>query len=264
MEQYKREQEKQTRYSRVAGGILVLCLLAVFYIFLFNHGFKYWDPPRPDESLITLDFTEKYEHRIKPKQETEGTKPTVENPDLTKPIELIKHAEAQEKGTKQNVAEESTVDDFGDVEKTEPQRPKEINKKALFTSANNFQQKDTLAAQTSSQPSDKLSEGHSLGNITVGNETGNPNAHRAGRSVIGSLPIPDYDITESGKVVVWIKVNRSGSVIEARAGMEGTTLNSKEAWEAAKEAAMNTQFNRKADAPEYQTGTITYVFNMVK
>ena len=64
MEQYKREQEKQTRYSRVAGGILVLCLLAVFYIFLFNHGFKYWDPPRPDESLITLDFTEKYEHRI--------------------------------------------------------------------------------------------------------------------------------------------------------------------------------------------------------
>ena len=264
MEQYKREQEKQTRYSRVAGGILVLCLLAVFYIFLFNHGFKYWDPPRPDESLITLDFTEKYDHRIKPKQETEGTKPTVENPDLTKPIELIKHAEAQEKGTKQNVAEESTVDDFGDVEKTEPQRPKEINKKALFTSANNFQQKDTLAPQTSSQPSNKLKEGHSQGNIKDGNETGDPNAHLKGRSIIGSLPKPDYDITESGKVVVSIKVDRTGAVVEARAGVEGTTLGSKDAWEAAKKAALETQFNFKDDAPEFQYGTITYIFNIIR
>lgn len=264
MEQYRREQEKQTRYSRVAGGTLALCLLAVFYFFLFFHGFKYLDPPRPEESLITLDFTEKIEERIKPKQQIDGTRPTVENPDLTKEIELVKHAEAQEKGTKQNVAEESTVDDFGDVEKYEPQRPKEIKKKALFTSAKNFQQKDTLKPQTSSQPSDKLSEGHAQGNIKDGNETGDPNAHLKGRSIIGALPKPDYDITESGRVVVSVKVNKNGAVVEANAGATGTNLSSKAAWEAAEQAAMKAQFTVKADGPEYQWGTITYIFNIVK
>ena len=264
MEQYRREQEKQTRNSRVAGGTLALCLLAVFYIFLFFHGYKYLDPPRPDESLITLDFTEKVEHKIKPKQETKGTKPTAENPDQEKPIELIKHSEAQEKGVKQNISQESTVDDFGDVEKTEPPRKKEIKKKSLYTSANNVQEKDTLKPQTSSQPSDKLKEGHSQGNIKDGNQTGTPNAHLKGRSVIGAIKKPDCDVTESGRVVVWIKVDRNGSVIDARPGHDGTTLTSKAAWDAAVKAAMETHFNVKDDAPEYQYGTITYIFNIVK
>ena len=82
-----------------------------------------------------------------------------------------------------------------------------------------------------------------------------------GRTIIGALPIPSYNITKSGKVVVKIKIDRNGTVVEAQPGEAGTTLQNKDAWEAAKKAALKAQFNMKADAPEFQYGTITYIFN---
>lgn len=90
--------------------------------------------------------------------------------------------------------------------------------------------------------------------------TGAPNAKLQGRSVIGALPSPLHNIKEGGKVVVSIKVNRDGTVVEARPGAEGTNLTSAAAWDAAKSAAMKAQFNIKPDAPEFQYGTITYIF----
>ena len=61
-----------------------------------------------------------------------------------------------------------------------------------------------------------------------------------------------------------IKVNRDGTVVEATPGEAGTTLDKKEAYDAAKKAALKTQFNMKADAPEFQYGTITYIFNITQ
>ena len=94
------------------------------------------------------------------------------------------------------------------------------------------------------------------------NTYGAPNAKLSGRTVIGTLPLPSHNIRESGKVVVKIKVNRDGTVVEAQPGEAGTTLTNKSAWEAAKKAATRVQFNTKADAPEFQYGTITYIFNI--
>lgn len=91
---------------------------------------------------------------------------------------------------------------------------------------------------------------------------GRPNARMAGRTIIGAPPHPSYNIKQSGKVVVKIKVNRDGRVVEAQPGEAGTTLTDKQAWEAAKKAALKIQFNLKSDAPEYEYGTITYIFNI--
>ena len=264
MEKYRREQERQLKNSRVIGVALAFCLFVTLYVFLVNKGFTFMDPPPPDESPITLDFTEIEEVKVKPKQQWNGTRPTAQKPDPEKPTELVKHSEAQEKGTKENLAQESTVDNFGDVEKSEPPREKPIDKRALFTSANNHANKDTLAAQTSSEPSDKLETGHASGNIKEGNTSGAPNAKLAGRSVIGAVPAPTYNVTESGKVIVRIKVDRNGTVVEAQPGDAGTNLTNKTAWEAAKKAAMKAQFNVKSDAPEFQYGTITYIFNITQ
>ena len=264
MEKYRREQKKQEKDSRVAGGTLAFCLLVVMYLLLEYRGFTYLDPPPPDESPITLDFTEVEEVKQKPKQHIDGTKPTVEKPDPEKQVELVKHSEAPEQGTKENLAEETTVDDFGDVEKTEPERKEEINKKALFSAAKNIAEQDTLAPQTSSQPSEKLETGHASGNIKEGNTSKYPNAKLAGRTVIGALPSPSYNVQESGKVIVKIKVDREGTVVEAQPGADGTNLTNKTAWEAAKKAALKTQFNVNSDAPEFQYGTITYIFNITE
>ena len=271
MEHYKKEQQRQLNNSRVVGASLALCLFLILIFTLKLCGFTYLDPPPPDESPITLDFTEVEEVKRKPRQQWNGTRPTVEEPDPTKETELVQHSEAPVEGSKENLAQASTVDDFGDVEKSEPPREEPINKKALFSAAQNVADKDTLAPQTSSKPSYNLQPGHASGNIKEGNQTGQPNAKLAGRSVIGAIPSPDYNIQESGTVVVRIKVNRNGTVVEAQPGYTDpddkslrTTLTSKTAWEAAKKAALNTQFNMKADAPEYQYGTITYIFNITQ
>jgi TonB family protein len=264
MEKYRREQERQLKNSRVAGGALSLFMGLISFLLLEYRGMTYLDPPPPDDSPITLDFTEQEKEPVKPKQQWNGTRPTVENPDPQKKVELVKHSEAPEQGTKENLAEATTVDDFGDVEKTEPEQKVEINKKALFSAAQNKAQKDTLAPQTSSKPSDELEDGHASGNIKDGNTAGAPNAKLAGRTVIGALPQPYYNVQESGKVVVRIKVDREGTVVEAQPGAEGTNFTNKTAWDAAKKAALKAQFNIKADAPEFQYGTITYIFNITQ
>ena len=130
MEQYRREQGTQLRNSRIAGSVLAFCLCIIAFLLLEYRGMTYLDPPPPDDSPITLDFTEIDEVKVKPKQQWNGTRPTVENPDPEKKVELVKHSEAPEQGTKENLAQASTVDDFGDVEKPEPPREEPINKRA--------------------------------------------------------------------------------------------------------------------------------------
>ena len=98
------------------------------------------------------------------------------------------------------------------------------------------------------------------GKNTTGATGATTNVKLQGRSVIGALPNPSYNIRESGKVVVSIKVDRNGTVVEAQPGAEGTNLTSAVAWDAAKRAAMKAQFNIKPDAPEFQYGPITYIF----
>lgn len=88
-----------------------------------------------------------------------------------------------------------------------------------------------------------------------------PNVRLSGRTVIGCLPSPTYAGKASGKVVVKIKISRDGTVVGAQPEESGTNLTDKEAWDAAKKAALKTQFNVKDDAPEFQYGTITYIFN---
>lgn len=261
MEIYRQEREKQQRNSRVAGASLTVVMVAALGLWMLTDGMKYLDPPPPEKSLITLDFSEIEEPKV-PEQVWNGTRPTAEKPDPTRETELVQRSEAPVKGSKANEAQESTVDDFGDVETPEPEREEVIDNRALFSAAKNNSQKDTLAPQTSSEPSDALKAGHASGNTTTGKTSGEPNAKLAGRSVNGTLPKPIYSIQESGRVVVKIKVDRSGNVVEAIAGDIGTTLNNKAAWEAAQKAAMKASFNKVDIGAEFQYGTITYIFKI--
>ena len=182
--------------------------------------------------------------------------------DPTQPINLVQQSEAQLEGTKANEAPEATVDDFGDVETPEPPRETPINKKALFSAANNNTTKDTLAPQTAREPSDELKAGHASGNTTTGKTNEEPNARVAGRSVNGTLPKPSYGVQADGKVVVKIWVDQYGNVTKAQAGVEGTTATDKTLWQAAYKAAMGAHFNMDASAPALQEGTITYIFRI--
>ena len=260
MEKYRQERERQARRARVSGGILTVAIHVGLVVCFFATGFTYLDPPPPEKTPILIDFSEpKIE---KPKQIWNGSRPQVENPDPTQPINLVQKSEAQREGTKANEAPEATVDDFGDVETPEPPREKPIDRRALFHAADNNTVKDTLAPQTAREASDELKAGHASGNTTVGKTDGEPNAKIEGRRVDGVLLKPDYGVQAEGTVVVKIWVNQYGEVTKAQAGVEGTSVTDKTLWQAAYKAAMGAHFNMDASAPALQEGTITYIFRM--
>ena len=257
---YIRERARQERNSRTTGVVLTVILHVTTAVCFFATGFTYLDPPPPENERILIDFEEVEVQ--KPEQTWKGAQPQVEKPKPKEPINLVQRSEAQQEGTKSNEAPEAKVDDFGDVDTKEPPREKEINKKALFSAANNKTQKDTLAAQTASKVSDALKAGHALGNQTIGETSGEPNAKVKGRKVVGSLPRPTYGTQAAGKVVVEIWVDNYGNVQKATAGVEGTTVTDKTLWQAARKAALGAHFNMSADAPPLQQGTITYIFRL--
>jgi TonB family protein len=86
-----------------------------------------------------------------------------------------------------------------------------------------------------------------------------------GRSVIGSLAKPEYNINDYGTVVVQITVNKEGVVTSAVPGAKGSTTMDSRLLEAAKKAALQARFNKvtSPEAPTYQRGTITYHFKLM-
>lgn len=82
-----------------------------------------------------------------------------------------------------------------------------------------------------------------------------------GRSPI-SLPKPKFNTQKEGKVVVRIRVDRTGKITFAEPGVKGSTTLDKDLLAAAKRAALASRFNNKADATAIQEGTITYVFRL--
>lgn len=93
--------------------------------------------------------------------------------------------------------------------------------------------------------------------ISKGN--GKPNWDLAGRKNL-RLPVPNTKFSEEGKVVVQIKVNQSGTVISAKAGVKGSTTSDPTLLDIAKKAALTAKFNENPDAPDEQIGTIIYNF----
>ena len=71
---------------------------------------------------------------------------------------------------------------------------------------------------------------------------------------------PSYDSKEQGKVVVTIKVDKQGKVVNAVAGAKGTNVSDQTLWQLAKDAALRSSFVADTNAPETQVGTITYNF----
>lgn len=116
--------------------------------------------------------------------------------------------------------------------------------------------------------------GAAEGSGRTGNPNGNPDAvggtgngigvsyDLGGRGMRGNAPRPQGRFSKQGKIIVQIKVDRSGNVIEAKGGVRGSTLTDPQYVEAARQAALKAHFNAAPNAPEIQTGTITYIYKL--
>jgi TonB family protein len=79
-----------------------------------------------------------------------------------------------------------------------------------------------------------------------------------GRGLKGKLPKPANTFNQEGKVVVQIRVNAAGDVIEAKC-VEGTSISDRKTLQLALDAAKKAKFS-SGDAD--QIGTITYLFKL--
>ncbi len=228
-------------------------------------------PPPPQEESKTL--TQDVEDA--PAVEEPPKKPVEKKP-KPKPIEKPKEQPKKEPPKKIPPVVE---------QKPQPEPPKPVvNSNALYKG------KKTTGAQTSGgegetgKPGDQgikegslyaKKHGNQMGSGTGGTGTGSGSAgdgpgsgggygsgvtfNLDGRRMTGVPRIEDRS-QETGKVVVAITVDKSGSVIKAEPGARGSTTTSAALYAKAKEAALKAKFNSAADAAEIQKGTITFVF----
>lgn len=255
---YINERKRQEKLSKVTGIVVTVAVHVCLLVFGTFSGLKYIYPP-PEEKSILIDFSEDV---AREKDMRTGRQPVAVKADQQKRVELVQQSEAQHEGETLNEAAEATVGDDGDVEVPEPPRETQIDRRALFHAADNKTEKDTLAAQTAAKVSDALKAGHAAGNTRAGKTDGQPNARVEGRTVMGTLPSPSYNVQQSGTVVVDIWVDNYGAVQKAVAGAEGTTVTDKTLWNEARKAALEAHFNMDADAKPLQKGTITYIFKL--
>ena len=96
------------------------------------------------------------------------------------------------------------------------------------------------------------------GNPVGHGSSGGNNWSLSGRNIKGTLPQPSNDFNQDGKVVVQIRVNAAGQVVEARE-TTGGNISDKQTIKIALDAARKAKFT---EGDHDQIGTITYIFKI--
>ena len=250
----------QNNKNSIISGTATALIMALIIVICALMGLYPPDPPIPEEgvevNLGNSDFGlgDNAIPEESPNQYTPPSQPSaaenVSTQSIDQTVSLNANRNSDTKVTPQKPAEVT------------PEAPKEpqINSNALF--------KKTQKTTTNGG-----SQGVSQGTGNQGKAGGDPNSSRydgqpgqggvgfslSGRSAV-ALPTPSYNSNQQGKIIVKIKVDREGNVIQADAPERGSTIASATMVEQAKAAARKAKFNASATANEVQTGTITYTF----
>lgn len=193
-----------------------------------------------EEEVITQDFEEA------PVIEQEKKEKIPEKKDVeTTPIE--------EQTTKEEVNE-----------KKEEEKEPTIDPKALYQGKKDTEKtsdgegvtygKNNQGSPSGSPDSDNYTQGNSSGEGGISYNLSGRNPQH--------LAKPEYNYQKEGVVVVAVTVNRDGNVVQANAGVKGSTTLDDYLLKMAKNAALNSNFDKNPDGPAFQKGTITYHFKM--
>ena len=228
--------------SIVAHGLLILCLLLM--------GLRYPDPP-PPELGVEMDMGEfsdvgtDSEHAAEGGEDlsSESSYANDDNNELTQQSEDVPLVSKKTPSPTKNKKKPK------DNVKPQSEETK-IDQNALFTKGR---------VKKGSGGSTGVGEGSGKGSGGEGGGSG-ISFSLAGRGS-KSLPLPTATSPENGSIVVEIRVDQEGNVVSAKAGARGTTLwEDKNLWRLCEQAAKDSKFTAKPDAPELQPGKITYIF----
>lgn len=77
-----------------------------------------------------------------------------------------------------------------------------------------------------------------------------------------NLPKINDEGQQSGRIYVEIRVDKSGEVVYARAGVKGTTLSDQSLWRKCEQAVMGASLNQLESAPDVQIGVVVFNFKV--
>lgn len=259
-----REKEKK---DRKLAGIITTSVHAVLLLLFLFFGLTYLEP-KPEEG-IAVNFG--FQEAASGSEYVEGPKADEVAPE-TQSSQASSENPITEEVVTQEVTDAPSIEDRtetgADSQETEQQEPEEKR------------QVDNRLNQLLNNPNSGggSSEGISEGEGDMGDPNGDIDApHGDGGGLGGdgnyrlggrkplSKPLPDYDCTDQGRVVVMIRVNRSGKVTFADAGrvtpdnIRSTTASSC-LFEKARSAAMRTTWQADPEAADEQIGYIIYNF----
>ncbi len=259
------------RVRAIAGTVIFHAVLLMLFLF-----FGLTPPPMPHERgvLVALGYTEEGRGDRQPLSAAPPeTAPAPATPD-TEPEQVVTQ-DTEESVAIPDVAEE-TLTEQEDVETDRPEPlpdPEEVaeeepeeepepqpDPRAMFPG----QDQQSTDRQEHGQTDETGDEGSPDGAIDADDIEQEGGGQGVEYSLTGRdanlLPRPDYTTPAEGRVVVRIVVDREGVVIRASAGARGTTTTDATLHRLAEDAAKRARFNRSPNAPEEQTGTITYIF----
>lgn len=134
-----------------------------------------------------------------------------------------------------------------------------VNQRAMFHSnKGGVDEPEDLGNPYAKQADENLASGDGGGLNPVGNDQLDEGLR--GRGLVGSLPVPSYPGTASGKIVIRVTVDQSGRVTGATYETKGSTSSDAALIAAAIEAAKRARFTESRSF--MQGGTITYNFKL--
>lgn len=257
--------------------IITVVVHVIILILLFYMGMKYLDPPLEQGIAVNFGTTETGSGNIQPTEKIKSA-----------PQKTTSEPVSQ---TKTEIKEEVVTQDNEDAPVIKTEKPKKENKETPVKEQPKKEVKkpdpkpdksttDALSSILNGPKSDGTAKGGEGNDKTTGDKgdpDGNPNAsayYGTGKGLDGdgnyllggrkALNKEKFiqDCNEAGTVVVSIEVDRRGKVINATAGVRGTTNNSKCLLDPAKRAALATKFNSDDKAPAKQIGKIIYKFSL--
>jgi periplasmic protein TonB len=258
----RQEEEKEEKQRKVISGLGTgLILLALFGLLMF-FGFQYLDPPPPEiGAMVSLGEPDAGNSDDSPRENTEEQStptPAAEESNQTQDIEDAPEEAPSEPQKTKPVPVPVT-----------PTKPKEDPKPKVDPSTlfNPSKKGDGTGKGDKGKPGDEGDPNGQLGGTPGGMGLGDKGTkfYMNGRDIENDI-VPSCKFTRNETVIVVIKVDKNGNVLEADCKLKYKSYNSTTTGEpycsCAVKDAKRIKFKPKADAPETQEGAVQFDFKV--